>query len=210
MFNDRYGLTNAVLTGRKTMTRRIVNGNFVNIKEFSSNGYTHFIAGTYYGNAIELKPRYKIGEKVAIAQSYKSIYDTIEERDGNSKANEWWCKLYEFHNGEGYEPYFTPGYRNKMFVRADLMPHHIRITGIRIERLQDISNEDCLKEGVEKWIDSFIVCGIMEHGKNNQCFDNPRDAFHSLINRIGNRDTWVNNPWVMAYQFELIDEKDRV
>lgn len=49
MFNDQYELTNAVLTGRKTMTRRIVNGNFVNIEKFSSNGDSHFIASTYYG-----------------------------------------------------------------------------------------------------------------------------------------------------------------
>lgn len=205
MFNDQYELTNAVLTGRKTMTRRIVNGNFVNIEKFSSNGDSHFIASTYYGNAIELKPRYKIGEKVAIAQSYKSIYDTIEERDGNSKANEWWCKLYNLCKKDAIEPMFTPGYSNKMFVNADLMPHHIRITGIRVERLQDISDEDCLKEGVEKCIEGFIVCNIIERGKNNQYFNTPRDAFHSLINRIGKWDTWKNNPWIMAYDFELID-----
>lgn len=205
MFNDRYGLTNAVLSGRKTMTRRIISGNFVNIKDFSMNGDIHIIAGTCYGDTIELKPKYEIGEKVAIAQSYKSVYDEKEEQEGNSKANEWWSRLYDLCKDDKIEPMFTPGYRNKFFVRADLMPHHIRIINIKVERLQDISNEDCLKEGVEKWNDSFIVCSIMERGKNNKCFFSPRDAFNSLINRVGRWDTWVKNPWVMAYEFRLID-----
>lgn len=205
MFNDRYGLTNAVLSGRKTMTRRIVSGSFIDIKDFSTFGDSHFIAGTNYGEAIELKPKYQIGEKVAIAQSYKSIYEDIEEHKGNSEANKWWCKLYDLYKNDNIEPFFTPGYSNKMFVRADLMPHHIRITKVSVERLQDITNGDCIKEGVEKWIDSFIVCGIMERDGCNKCFDTPRDAFHTLINRVSKWDTWVKNPWVIAYNFILID-----
>lgn len=205
MFNDRYGLTNAVLSGRKTMTRRIFRGNYVDIKDFSTFGDSHFIAGTYYGEAVELKPKYQIGEKVAIAQSYKSIYDDIKEHKGYSKANKWWCKLYDLCKNDNIEPIFTPGYSNKMFVRADHMPHHIRITNISVERLQDITDEDCIKEGVEKWIDGFIVYGIMERGGCNKCFDTPRDAFHTLINRVSRWDTWVKNPWVMAYDFRLID-----
>lgn len=38
------------------------------------------------------------------------------------------------------------GWDNKMFVRAEHMPHRIRITDIRVERLQDISDEDCLRK----------------------------------------------------------------
>ena len=55
MFNDRYGLTEAVLAGRKTMTRRIVPD------------------GTPLGNweETEKMSRFKVGEVVAVAQSYK-------------------------------------------------------------------------------------------------------------------------------------------
>ena len=37
-----------------------------------------------------------------------------------------------------------------LIVKSDLMPHHIKITNIRMEQLQDISEEDCLKEGIHK------------------------------------------------------------
>ena len=92
-----------------------------------------------------------------------------------------------------------------MFVRADLMEETIRITDIQLQRLNNITDEDCLKEGVEKWIDCYIVAGIMEnHGKNNVCFDTPREAFAALIDRISGKGTWERNPWVYVYTFELL------
>ena len=64
------------------------------------------------------------------------------------------------------------GYTNKMFVKSDLMPHHIKITNIRMEQLQDISEEDCLKEGIHK-VDfafkerGYIVFVITMNGINS-------------------------------------------
>ena len=96
----------------------------------------------------------------------------------------------------------SAGWTNKMFVRADLMEETIRITDIQLQRLNNITDEDCLKEGVEKWIDCYIVSGIMENqGKNNVCFDTPREAFAALIDRISGKGTWECNPWVYAYEF---------
>lgn len=226
MFNDRYGLTDAVLSGRKTMTRRIVppieiDWNGRGRVTLPVSGFKHgllwmdcseFLPGSGpfdYVAPQKYQPRYSKGDVVAVAQSYKSIYDAIEESDGNCKANEWWCELCDLRIGDGLGPAVTPGCHNKMFVRADLMPHRIRITDLWFERLQDISDEDCLKEGVEKWMDCYIVSGIMERGgKSNVCFDTPREAFAALIDRISGRGTWKSNPWVVAYEFELINKED--
>ena len=101
---------------------------------------------------------------------------------------------------------YTPGYGNKMYVRADMMIEHIRITGIRCERLQDISDEDCVKEGVRVgsqaleypyyFIDTkqFLICD----------YKSPRRAFAALIDKVSGRGTWDRNPWVVAYEFELV------
>ena len=96
------------------------------------------------------------------------------------------------------------GWSNKEFVRADLMPHRIRITGIKCERLQDISEEDCMKEGIlgDVEYDKYEVYGLF--GNSDDGFDTPREAFASLIDKVSGRGTWKRNPWVVAYEFELV------
>ena len=93
------------------------------------------------------------------------------------------------------------GWHNKMFVRADLMPHRIRITNVRVERLQDISDEDCLKEGiVEKPFGTAPAYWVLD-----VCFSNIRHAFRNLIDKICGPCTWASNPWVFVYEFELVN-----
>lgn len=186
MFNDRYGLTQAVIEGRKTMTRRLVDPKskyeelrFVQpciAMEYGLYGYTR-------NDGWVIIPKYKIGEVVAVAQSYNSFYD------------------------DTYNPVLFPagaGWGNKMFVKAELMPHQIRITGIKCERLQDISEEDCMKEGIlgDVEYDKYEVYGLF--GNSDDGFDTPREAFATLIDKVSGRGTWKRNPWVVVYEFELV------
>ncbi len=209
MLNDKYGLTQAVLEGRKTMTRRIVHmpddvaEDDVSFYDFCIDDndlwcctcYT-FDAGKHAEKQFDIRMPYQPGETVAIAQKYWDLRECDAFYKALGKADPTFPL--ECIGGE-------KGCYNKMFVRADWMPHRIRFTDLSFERLQDISEEDCLKEGVEKWMDCYIVSGIMERGgKNNVCFDTPREAFAALIDRISGRGTWKSNPWAVAYEFELI------
>ena len=98
-----------------------------------------------------------------------------------------------------------------VFVRADFMIHHIRITDVKVERLQDISDEDCLREGIiyhnstdNIWAnDSGYGYHIPKNGLH--LFDTPYEAFANLFERISGKGTWESNPWVVAYSFELVD-----
>ena len=97
-----------------------------------------------------------------------------------------------------------------MFVKSELMPHHIQITGIKAERLQDISEEDCLKEGIIscEGHENVIQHGLKEHYtlSNTLCvFDTPIEAFAKLIDKVGKEGDWDKNPYVFAYSFELVD-----
>jgi hypothetical protein len=206
MFNERFGLEQTVLSGTKTMTRRICtmalhrkleNGTTETIEPddmfIASDGTAHFQIGR---NSYRLQPPYKVGEEIAIAQKYwdlrncDAFYEALQKADPTFPLE---CIKDE------------AGCHNKMFVRADWMPHRIRIKSIKAERLQNISDEDCLREGVIKWTNCYIVAGIMEdRGKNNVCFDTPREAFAALIDRISGKGTWKRNPWVYAYEFELV------
>lgn len=186
MFNDKYSLTQAVLDGRKTMTRRISKEQIRN-SVFWKSGYESI-------HGYEIKPIYKISELVAITQSYESLgmnpEIALNDRDGI---------------GFYTKTKFAPGWKNKMFVRADLMPHHIRITDIKIERLQGISDEDCFKEGIFKWdAGQKDIPFYSFHNADIPDYNDPRDAFAELIDKVSGKGTWKSNPYVFVYEFELV------
>nr|DAM48676.1 MAG TPA: ASCH domain protein [Caudoviricetes sp.]DAS18780.1 MAG TPA: ASCH domain protein [Caudoviricetes sp.] len=190
-FNDKYCLTQAVLDGTKTMTRRV-------LKE-----------GTPLGNWEEMAKYlpYKIGEVVAIAQSYNDVYNELEEQ-GDDVANDWWLPSFE---GKVLDT--LAGYKNKMFVRSDFMKHHIKITDVKVEYLQDISDDEVLREGIypQRFFNKveyvFATMGKMNNTPVHwlKTFPTPREAFAALIDKISGKGMWESNPWVAAYSFELID-----
>lgn len=189
LFNDKYLLTLGVLYGTKTMTRRI-------LKEDTPLGN--------WEETVKHLP-YKVGDIIAIAQPYKDIIECLPKYS-NAILDEVGMPRKEY----------KVGWTNKMFVKADLMSHHIRFTDIKIERLQDISKEDCLKEGII-FLESLSIIRedayffVVKH-KVRQMYDNilkffssPQRAYADLIDKICGKGTWENNPFVAAYSFELVD-----
>ena len=198
MFNDKYGLTQAVLDGRKTMTRRIINQR--------TEGWLRMLYDERYDDWHRRSP-YMYLETLAIAQSYRSILQNTSLRD-------FVCQIE--YDGELFIDEFEnitdgKGFKNKMFVKAKYMPHHIKISGIRVERLQDISNEDCLREGVRLWEDavpeyqSNPLGKLYEIAGRRDRYKTPREAFVALIDNVSGKGTWESNPLVWVYEFELVD-----
>ena len=87
------------------------------------------------------------------------------------------------------------------------MPHHIRIINVKIERLQDISDVDCLAEGIEfdHKVQMFYVNYNRVTGSRVWLSDTPRKSFAVLIDKISGRGIWNSNPFVFVYKFELVD-----
>lgn len=160
MFNDKYGLTQAVLEGRKTMTRRNTD-------------------------------LYEVGEVVAIAQSYSALGYSASE----------YCEV-KMPNGGTRDGTLEElmGWSNKMYVKAERMPHHIRILSRRQEHLQDIGNGDCIREGI---FEDDVSVGYSFY--NGLLYRTPRIAFAELIDKVSGKGTWESNPLVWVYEFELID-----
>ena len=179
MFSDKFHLTEAVLEGRKTMTRRIVPD------------------GTPLGNWEETikKSRYQLGEIVAVAQSYKDA-----GFDGEAEADSWAAKS-KFPGKWNT----LPGFTNKMFVQSEFMPHQIHITNIRVERLQDISDEDCFSEGIDVSFHNGHVVSYYRFENSRTYYFTPREAFAALIDKVSGKGTWERNPYVFVYEFEQID-----
>lgn len=172
MFNDKYGLTKAVLEGRKTQTRRVINLTETD-KEYLDTAFDWDLRESVI---VERYAKYKVGEEVAIAQKYSELEYGVD-----------WvrCSINKEH----------AGWNNKMFVSAEEMPHRIKITNIRIEHLQDISDADCFAEGAQE---------ALKHLPNSEPNDLVRDIFSILIDNVSGKGTWQSNPYVFVYDFELI------
>lgn len=201
MFKDEYGLTEAVLAGRKTMTRRAVPEKLLD----AYYDYDDYVCAVvprdipctreYEQEFFLRRSPFEVGENVAVAQRYKDIRDIIGDiQDGKSIKS-------------------MAGWRNKMFVSADIMPHQIRITNVRVERLQDISEEDCMKEGI--YVTEHHSFGYPPSERQRtfrtavferfDAFTTPQNAFAALIDKVSGKGTWESNPWVFVYEFELLE-----
>lgn len=194
MFNETYGLQHAVYDELKLMTRRepyfgvISKPNIGVYTEGKDKGRLALCDG----ERVIKKSRYRIGEVVAVAQSYETL--------ANSGCLD---KMMETSSTFKRE-YCGVGWSNKMFVRADLMPVKIRITNIKVERLQDISDDDCLKEGVIKHHQGSEEYSTFSLPNMPVIFGTAKAAFAALINKVNGKGTWKSNPWVFAYSFELV------
>ncbi len=196
MFNERFDLNRAVLQGEKTNTRR--DGHRVYLDYERGRSLGDYPSLTLEEYAMQKSP-FKVGEIVAVAQSYKAL---------------------------GYDPMFCPpghedglgseeGWSNKMYVSADLCKHHIRIDAVKFERLQEITDEEILKEGIMEYY-PYIDRNPEDKLKTYRFRDKKskygyyqlypaRDCFAELIDRISGKGTWERNPYVYVYSFTLID-----
>ena len=206
MFSDKFLLTQAVLDGRKTQTRRIVPQKELDkISLFQKEYYnatfdklegvellTHYFLTEKCG-----KLPYNVGEVVAVAQSYIDC-GNLPDYELDEDIKKWFKIRDEFKD--------KASWNNKMFVKSEYMPHQIHISNVRIERLQEISDDDCLKEGLE-W-DGVAYKYYVNYDKTNGSKiyfkASPKESYAELIDKVSGKGTWESNPYVFVYDFNLV------
>lgn len=189
MFNEPFGLQQATFDGTKTMTRRAVPDKIMN--DALAYQRHHIDDDRAYERYILDHAPYKVGEIVAIAQRYSQLEKEIERLGLPLNLQEW--------------VYKHKGYLNKMYVRAEDMPHHIKITGIKVEGLAGISDEDCLKEGIQVLKGGFRNQDAYTFKGDKVWFRTPYLAYKELIDRLNKRGYFESNPLVYAYTYEMLD-----
>ena len=186
-FSDKFSHTKAVLNGEKTMMRFPL-GKDVPL-----------------GNWMDTEKHlpFQQGDVVAIAQSYHSIYLSKLSKINNinnkisSNGNTEKDALLDFK--KQYESF--KGWHDKKYVHPSLMVNHIIITDVRIERVQDISDEECIAEGV--------FCGL---NIPHEClwFTTPKEVFIKLFDEINGHGAWDDNPYVVVYNFKLNNKENGI
>ena len=212
-FDDKFNFTDKVIWGDKTQVRvpaqiqvwaykkndfeevpvnKIFRVPDTNDWAFKTNSQAYALPRQYY-------PRYNIGEIVAVAESYKRIFDSVQIDKSYAESKLRICKEY---------PAFIPekSFCSKRWVKPELMPYQIKITDVRIERVQDISEEDSLVEGLDiihiGGSGTKYIC--KNRGEYVDYTFNPRVAYEFMYKRIYGAKSWESNPWVWVYEFEIV------
>ena len=177
----------ATIKGQKTQTRRIMKPQPI-CDEIGNP--------TADWDNLLCKPRYQVGETVYLKEPYYAEYG---------------CVCYEF--ALDFVGKRDIVFKNKLFMPAEYARYFIKITGVKCERLQDISDDDCLKEGIKLHkqpitpheVYGYDIVPIEENGYVDFIgFVAPHQAYAALIDKINRKGTWETNPYVWVYDYKLI------
>jgi hypothetical protein len=213
LFNGE--MVRAILDGRKTQTRRIIKPQPKHLSAVRPyhlpNGLWKWVLETGMGDGTTngFASPYQIGDVLWVRESARLV-----SIDGGYWRNEdSYCQFEFLADGMKKRIWFPE--RIKRFERGKCCPNGCfrelarlfpKVTGVRVERVQDISEEDARKEGI-------VDGGCLNCGEHEPCgCDNPkpdaRDSFCWLWNSIYAKRGfgWDANPWVWVNEFERIKE----
>jgi hypothetical protein len=219
--NFKQPLFDKVISGEKTQMRRIVkpqpsdNGLHDHDKypmsispEYDMTGFWGEVEET--GEMKEFKPRYKVGETLYLKEPYDRSYipEIGDKYDNPLMAGidpKCWETIYRY---EGI--YAGAEWRNAIFMPAKYARYFIEITGIHCEQLQDISDEDCMREGcIETRSGDFYFEDAEKIIYYKGCMTcqghfTPRQAYAALIDKTYGEGTWDSNAYAWVYDFKLV------
>lgn len=181
-------MVQAILEGRKTQTRRIVKPQpIVGLENIKDD-----IFFDTHTSGIEQKvfkcPYGKIGDVLWVRE-------TFLENDG-----EYYFKA---SMDDSDNKYLSGSWKPSIHMPKIAARIYLKITNVRVEKLQDISEQDSVNEGVEE---SSIDKGWYKNYVNNLLTKNAIRSFFSLWESINGNKSLDNNPWVWLIEFERIEK----
>jgi len=191
-------MVRAILAGTKTQTRRIVKPQpelNPNYSPSRVDRYTTHPEFWWPSNA---------------ARSMVSISDMASLGPYGSKGDRLWVKethvyrdkhdrVYYRADHEHADPYAHNGWRPSIFMPRWASRITLEVTGVRVERLHAITEEDARAEGVVAPNDA------------GHCWPDgqPRRVFADLWRQINGAESWDANPWVWVVSFKRLEAQER-
>jgi len=183
----------AIHDDRKTQTRRVVKPQPTSPYRLVTGEWVDRPVATSC-QTLPIAPRYCVGDTLWVRETWQAIRPV--------NATEWTtCLPHPAVSGirivyaADREQDPPPKWRPSIYMPRWASRLTLEITDVRIQRLQDISEEDAKAEGVEPVIDKKI------HGWSPHCLE-----FSLLWDSI-NKDrgfSWRTNPWVRALTFKRV------
>jgi hypothetical protein len=192
----------------KTETRRIVFGEKSKFNKYKNiqfigellNGNFLF-EGNLYGTAskekFEVSPKAKKGTILWIRETWQVTHwehPTSENYGYIHKSTE--NGLEWQNNTENWT------WKSSIFMPKQACKLFLEVTNVKLERLQDITAEDALKEGVKQYNKNTFE----DYEDANMFVDSAKKSFKTLWQSINGPKSWDNNPFVFVYQFKKVDK----
>ncbi len=181
-------MVQAILDGRKTQTRRVIKDKDI------TNNFDIDIDGSVYAY---INPA--TGDScppTAIAKYQVGDILWVRETWGKDENGEY---VYRTNYGTTEDDSFPPSmfrWRPSIHMPREAARIFLLVTNVRVERLQDISEEDAIKEGAKAY------------GPNNCSGTSARIAFAEIWDKTTTEHEWRTNPWVWVYEFEKISKEE--
>lgn len=202
----------AILEGRKTQTRRLIKPQPTKQRKVEQ-GEKYLSGATEEGvtskdmtnvdinidNLLEDNP-IKKGVILWVREKWRNNDDIKESY------------LYKLNYNSEYDCY-EENFELKKWERSIHMPEKaartfLKVKDVWVEKLQDITDEDSIQEGVESFYDGTSAGLLYVDYYRGAAFHLPsaRKGFKSLWQSIYGIESWDENPWVWVYSFEWIDK----
>lgn len=184
-------MVRAILDGRKTQTRRIVKKkkDWAFGCELAPSELAGEINAGKFSNSIYGEP----GERLWVRETF--TYDVVERPPYDQAGNPTEEQVVIYKASDRDPGCYDGKWKPSIFMPRDACRLTLEILNVKIERLRDISAEDCLKEGI-------LPHGAMSvYQSNNEA----RQArFKNLWESINGADSWEKNPWVWVIEFKRV------
>ena len=205
-------MVRALLDGTKAQTRRIVKG--------ASSVMLHHVGGVDV-TAEEVRRRFRcpygvVGDRLWVCETWCLAHDEWAHNeppaDGRPSSPEGEGVYYRATEPECETPEGRSPWRPSIHMPRWASRITLEVTDVRVQRLQDISEEDARAEGARRFDDIPDVSPYgtgprwsMESPTSTaQCLGSPQMAFANLWNRINGEGAWDANPWVWAISFKRV------
>jgi len=213
-------MVRAILDGRKTQTRRVVKPQPpTGFRQINQELGTATFSDGFFARTHEC-PFGKPGDRLWVREGHWLYGQWVKNGFNNSGGQRWTFQqigdrvaytrpgldeIAYYGGGQGFS------WRPSIHMPRWASRITLEITDVRVERLQEISPNDAVAEGVEPDCDHPSM--TLEYGctdcMNTGYASNPRDEFAGLWDSInGQRPgcSWADNPWTWAITFKRVQE----
>lgn len=194
-------MVQAILAGRKTQTRRVVKP-----QPFRS------IDGEWYQEAPGSYPRTRelwecpfgeVGDRLWVRETWTGESNSYTKRRGIKQVSyradeEYRCGKMKQYLGKWRPSIFMPRWASRITLE---------ITGVRVERVQDISDADIEREGLWGSSEEYRSEICINRDSAPALHDTRRKHFKALWDSLHGKGAWDRNDWVWVIEFKVVHEK---